>query len=88
MRRRVGVASVLRLHRRHGIGQHPNGIVKAPLGLIHKRFVIDHFQAAGGVLFGEKRLLFGFVELVELAVDLGKLQIVVGIVRLRHRPAF
>ncbi len=69
----------LGLHRGHGIGEHADGVVKSALGLVNRRFVIDHFQIARGALLGKQDVLLGFIELFQLAVNLGQPQIVIGI---------
>jgi hypothetical protein len=50
------------------------------LRLVQHGFVVHDFQAAWRVLAGSHKVLFGFIELVQFAVNLGDSQIDVGIV--------
>ena len=63
-----------------GVGEHANGVFVAALRFVQHRFVVHDFYVAGRVLAGFEQVLFGLIELIELAIDLRDGEIVVGIV--------
>ena len=71
----------LPLDARGRVRQHADGIVIAALGLVQHRLVVHYFQVARCVLPRFHEILFGLIELVQLAVNLGDSQIHVRVVR-------
>ena len=71
----------LPLDARHRIRQDADGVLVTPLRLVEHRFVVHHFQAARSVLPGLHEIFFGFIELMQLAVNLRDSQIDVRVVR-------
>ncbi len=64
-----------------GVGKHANGIFVAALRLVQHGFVVHDFETAGSVLAGFDEIVFGFVELMKLAVNLRHAEINVGVIR-------
>ena len=62
------------------VGEHANGVFIAALGLVQHGFVVHDFQTAGSVLAGLDQIVFGFIELMELAINLRHAQIDVGVI--------
>ena len=68
------------LHADDRVGEHANRVFVAALRFVQHRFVVHDLYVAGRVLAGFEQVLFGLVELVELAIDLRNCEIVVGVV--------